>query len=77
MPMYEIDLQEQGTLYRTFRVIADDEETAFDRIFEGEVKPQTEFFKAYDGDHKVTKIPDCDCDICERRHPWACQEEDE
>jgi hypothetical protein len=77
MPMYEIDRDQQGERYQTFRVIADDEETAGDLVASGEVEPQTEFFKAQDGNTNITELDDCDCDICERRGPWSCQEEEE
>jgi len=75
MPMYEVERMQQGELYQTFRVIADDEEHAGDLVSEGDIEPQTSFFKARDGSTTIEEQPDCDCDICERRGPWACQEE--
>jgi len=77
MPMYEIERVEYGEFYKTFRVIADDEETALEQIFEDEVKPSSAWFKQRDADTDITQVPDCDCDECERRGPWACQEEDD
>ena len=75
MPMFEINRQETGVIHKTYRILAPDEETAEDILFDEEVAPQTEYFKQHDANTQTRELPDCDCDICERRGPWACQEE--
>ena len=72
MPMYELRREEQGTRYRTYRILAESESDAVERIFEEELPPQDEFFKQHDANTFTRQLKDCDCDICERRGPWAC-----
>ena len=76
MPMYEIERIEHGEWHKTYKVLADDKEHALDKLFDGEAELTVEYFKQRDADNEVTRMRDCDCDICERRGPWACYEDE-
>jgi len=74
--MYEIEREEEGTRTIIYRVIADNEEDACERIDEGDIEPESEDFSPMDGVDTIRELADCDCDICERRGPWSCVTED-
>ncbi len=75
MPMYDIQRVERGVRYATYRVLAEDEEEALERVFE--VNPDTEYFESNDGDTQIQEMPDCTCGICVTHgYPWACHDAD-
>lgn len=76
MPMFEIERTEYGERRLIYKVLADDKEHAIDKMIEGEAEVTQDFFKLRDSDTRVAKMRDCDCDICERRGPWACYEDE-
>lgn len=75
MPMYEINRQERGVRYASYRVFADTQEDALERIFEEDIPPTDEYFDQHDADTDSRELPDCTCGICVAQgFPWACLE---
>ena len=74
--MYEVEREEEGTRTLIYRVIADNEEDAGEKIDNGDIEPESDYFSPMDRFDNFRELDDCDCDICVRRGPWSCVTED-